>query len=109
VIAPKSSLILLSGVAIYYWSPLWPYAVDTLLTLDSEPPVVVTMTDPSESLPIGSVGPSVISQVLWGQTGLSNTQHTLVISLAPGARYIVVDALMSVEILCRPKYSYSLL
>jgi hypothetical protein len=68
---------------------------------------VVTMTDPSESVPIDSAGPSVISQVLWGQTGLSNTQHTLVISLAPGGQYIVVDAVMSVEILCPTEYSNS--
>ena len=51
------------------------------------------MTAPGDSLPTGSVGPSVPSQVLWGRTGLSNTEHTLVMSLAAGGRYIVVDSL----------------
>jgi hypothetical protein len=44
-------------------------------------------------LPVGSVGPTVPSAVRWSRTGLSNTQHTLVVSLEPGARYMVVDAL----------------
>jgi len=82
-----------SGIAIYYMSPQWPYTVNTLLTLDSNSPVVLAMTS-SNTEPIGAVGPNVITQVLWGQTGLSDTEHTLVISLAPGGRYIVVDALM---------------
>jgi len=85
--------LLFSGVAIYYMSPEWPYTVNTLLTLDSDPPVVVDMTS-SNTLPIGSVGPNVVSQVLWGRTGLSNTEHTLVASLVTGGRYIVVDAFM---------------
>ena len=84
-----------SGVAIYFMAPEWPYTVNTVLTLDSDPPVVVSMTS-LNTLPIGSVGPNVVSQVLWGRTGLSNTEHTLVASLAAGARYIVVDALMYV-------------
>jgi len=64
-------------------------------SLGSHPPVVVSMIS-LNTLPIGSVGPNVVSQVLWGRTGLSNTEHTLVASLAAGARYIVVDALMYV-------------
>jgi len=81
------------GTAIYYWAPLWPYQATTGVTLDSEPMFGVQLTADGPTVPVGSVGPSVPSAIRWSRTGLSNTQHTLVISLTPGARYIVVDAL----------------
>jgi len=84
-------LILFQGVAIYYMAPKWPFAVTTLLTVDSDPPVVVTMTSPSS---VNPGGPNTVSQVLWGRTGLSNTEHTIVMSLVPGDEFVLVDALM---------------
>ena len=82
-----------SGTAIYYWAPLWPYLVTTSVALDSEIPWGLKLLENGPQVPIGSVGPSVPSAVRWGLTGLANTQHTLLISLTPGTRYIVLDAL----------------
>jgi hypothetical protein len=77
---------------IYYIAALWPYTVTTVYTLDSEQPYVVDMTDPSQSQPTGSPA-TVEYAVLWQQTGLDNTEHTLVMSMESGGQYIVVDAL----------------
>jgi hypothetical protein len=74
-------------------APLWPYTVNTVVTLDSDPPYLIEMTDPSESEPVGNP-PTVESQVLWGQSGLADTEHTLVMSMASSGMYVIVDALM---------------
>lgn len=37
---------------------------------------------------------NVSSAVLWGASHLSDTQHTLVMSMAPGGGYVEVDAFM---------------
>jgi len=74
-------------------APLWPYTVNTVVTIDSGNPNLVDMTDYSSSAPVGS-GPTVQSQVLWGMSGLANTEHTVVFSMMSGGRYVVVDALV---------------
>jgi hypothetical protein len=74
-------------------APLWPYNVTTVVTLDDGPPQLIQMTDPLNSEPVDSL-PTVNSTVLWGQSGLADAQHTLVMSLAPGGMYVIVDALV---------------
>jgi hypothetical protein len=74
-------------------APLWPYTVNTVVTLDNGAPTLVDMTDPSGNQPVGSP-PTVNSAVLWRAIDLANGQHTLVISMASSGMYIVVDALM---------------
>jgi hypothetical protein len=76
-------------------APLWPYTVNTVVTVDDYPPVLVDMTDPSNSEPVGNP-PTVASSVLWGMSGLANTEHTIVMSMASSGMYIVVDALVCV-------------
>jgi hypothetical protein len=76
-------------------APRWPYTVNTVVSLDSGPSSLIDMTDPSNSQAVGSP-PTVVSQVLWGQSGLANTEHTLVMSMASSGMYVVVDALMYV-------------
>jgi hypothetical protein len=63
------------GVAVYYLSPLWPYDVSTLLSLDGGQSVLVSLRGPDFSLS----GDSQTSQssVAWSATGLTNTSHTL--------------------------------
>ena len=73
-------------------APLWPYNVTTVVTLDGGPPQLIQMADPHNSKPDGS-NPTVNTSVLWGQTGLENVQHTLVMSMAPNGTYVIVDAL----------------
>lgn len=83
----------LQGVAVYYLAPLWPYKVDTEITLDNDPSTIVDLTDTSAKS-VGNGSETVIWNVRWSRTGLSNTSHTLRMSMAPSGQYIVVDAIM---------------
>jgi len=73
-------------------APLWPYTVNTLVSIDSEAPTVINMTDSQT----GTVGQSENepAQVLWGLTGLSNTPHTFVASMWANGTFVVMNALM---------------
>ncbi|KAJ7474915.1 hypothetical protein FB451DRAFT_1465156 [Mycena latifolia] len=88
VFTDPSDASLAPGVAVYYLSPRWPYAVSTRLSLDGAPPILLNLTDPitSPSPPGGSE--SAQSAVVWSATGLANKSHTLVATIG---NYIVVD------------------
>lgn len=82
-----------AGVAIYFMSPLWPYLVNTAVSVDSAQPILIDLVDHSK--PNVGVGPETVqSKVVWGEAGLANKQHTLVISVGAGQPYAIVDALM---------------
>jgi len=84
--------IVLSGDAIYYSSGMWPFTVNTLISLDGGSATLVDLTDHSSELIDGAE--TVASSVVWSQTGLDDTiKHTLVISVSPGQEYAVVDSL----------------
>ncbi|KAK0493338.1 hypothetical protein EDD18DRAFT_417654 [Armillaria luteobubalina] len=82
-----------TGVAVYYLAPLWPYEVDTEVTLDNGPSAIIDLTDTSVTS-VGHGSETVMWNVRWSRTGLSNTSHTLRMSMAPSGQYIVVDAIM---------------
>ncbi|KIM38681.1 hypothetical protein M413DRAFT_447638 [Hebeloma cylindrosporum] len=82
-----------TGIAIYFYSPLWPFRVSTALSLDGEPAQTVDLTD--YTVPTVDDGPETVqSQVVWSLVGLENTEHTLVISVGAGEDIAIVDALM---------------
>src|ERR1700722_13672294 len=74
-------------------APLWPYPVNTELTVDSFSPELVSMVDPSHTTASGTAE-TVSYSVLWGMTALENTTHTLVASMAVGGQFVVMDGLM---------------
>ena len=83
------------GTAIYFLSPRWPYPVNGGITLDSQPIDLVDLVDYSQ--PDTGGGPETVpSSVVWKATELENVQHTLVVSVAQGQPYAIVDGLMSV-------------
>ena len=83
------------GVAIYFLSPRWPYAVTTAVSLDSGPVTLIDLVD--HGRPNAGQGPETVqSQVVWSTTGLANTRHTLVISVGQGQQFGIVDGLMFV-------------
>ena len=85
------------GTAIYFVAPLWPYLVNTAVSLDSGPITIIDLMD--HSSPNTGQGPETIpSQVVWQATGLANTQHNLLISVGPGQPYAIVDGLMYVSL-----------
>ncbi|KAF5369706.1 hypothetical protein D9615_010177 [Tricholomella constricta] len=82
-----------TGVAIYFMSPLWPYTVNTAVSLDSGPPILLDLVD--HSIPNVGEGPETVqSHVIWGAAGLPNTQHRLVISVGAGQPFAIVDSLI---------------
>ena len=83
------------GVAIYFLSPLWPYTVNTAISLDFGPSTLVDLVD--HSRPSTKGGPETVrSQIVWSATGLVKTQHNLMISVGTGQPYAIVDGLMCV-------------
>ncbi|KAJ7054256.1 hypothetical protein C8F01DRAFT_1164551 [Mycena amicta] len=89
--ASASATLTFTGVAIYYLAPLWPYPVSTQLRLDGGAPVIVNLTDPIASTTSEGGSESAQSSVAWYASGLSNTTHTLVLSMAPTGDAIVAD------------------
>ena len=68
--------------------------MNVAITLDSEPINLVDLVDYSQ--PDTGGGPETMtSSVVWKATELENVQHTLVVSVAEGQPYAIVDGLMS--------------
>lgn len=77
---------------MYYMSSLWPYSVTTQIALDGGPPITLNLSSSAaETAP--SDNADVPSAVVWGESELLNTQHTLVVSMPPDG-YVEVDAFM---------------
>jgi hypothetical protein len=69
--------------------------VTTAVSLDSGPSTLIDLVD--HSRPNAGQGPETVqSQVVWSATGLTNTRHTLVISVGQGQPFGIVDGLMFV-------------
>jgi hypothetical protein len=85
-----------TGVAFYYMAPLWPYAVTTVVTLDGSP-ITVDLQDHSAA-PQPCCGAEVAaSRILGSFAGLSNNEHQVVCSMAPGGQFVVLDAFVYVQ------------
>ncbi|KAG6832339.1 hypothetical protein H0H87_001980 [Tephrocybe sp. NHM501043] len=74
-------------------SPKWPYTVNTAVSLDSGPLVLLDLVDHSRAN-VGQGSETVPSQVIWGSGELPNRQHTLVISVGAGQPFAILDALV---------------
>jgi hypothetical protein len=76
-------------------SPLWPYPVNSMVTLDGNRSECVNLQDLSH--PAVEGGPEIVrSAPLWSATGLDDVEHELVVSMCPGGQFVVVDAFMCV-------------
>ncbi|KAF8962449.1 hypothetical protein BDZ97DRAFT_1112854 [Flammula alnicola] len=82
-----------TGVAIYFLSALWPYTVNTAVTLDQGPIILLDLVDHNHN-DTGGGPPTVTSHVIARAVGLANIQHTLRISVGSGQTFALVDALM---------------
>ena len=71
------------------------------MALDNLTPVLLDLRDYTQ--PYEDNGPETVqSSVVWSQTDLANTQHTLVVSVGEGQTLAILDALMYVACLCSP-------
>jgi hypothetical protein len=65
------------------------------VALDDLQPTLLDLRDYSQPLEID--GPETVqSSVVWSQTGLANTQHTLLVSVGPGETIAILDTLVYV-------------
>ncbi|KAJ7113379.1 hypothetical protein C8R44DRAFT_630839 [Mycena epipterygia] len=92
-----SATVTFAGVAIYYLSPRWPFAINTQLTLDGGQGIIVNLTDPNATPAPESSSESSPYSVIWSATGLSNTTHSLVLTMASTGSFIVADGFMCVS------------
>ncbi|KAJ3851138.1 hypothetical protein EV368DRAFT_65988 [Lentinula lateritia] len=84
-----------TGVAIYFLSPLWPYAVGAQLVLDNQPPAFVDLQDYSRSVSLSGGSETVSSAVVWGVENLELGNHSLRVEFAQeNSEYVVLDALI---------------
>ncbi|KAJ7301848.1 hypothetical protein DFH08DRAFT_945907 [Mycena albidolilacea] len=77
-----------TGVAVYLVYPPWPHEMTLTATLDSNPPVFLTLPVQSSFYP-GTDS----SAPVWGLSGLPNTEHSLTISRHDGVS-VYVDGFM---------------
>ena len=65
------------------------------MALDGSQPTLLDLRDYTQPLEID--GPETVqSSVVWSQTGLANTQHTLLVSVGPGETLAILDTLVYV-------------
>ncbi|KAJ7614513.1 hypothetical protein FB45DRAFT_758475 [Roridomyces roridus] len=97
---PASNAVLnFTGVAVYYLAPRWPYTVTTVITLDDGQSVLVNLTDPYATPTPPGGSESAEFSVAWSAMGLSNTTHSVVLSMSPVAAnggFIISDGFMCV-------------
>lgn len=77
------------GVAVYLLYPPWPHEMRITATLDSDPPISLTI--PAQSDGLQSETDVSSSAPVWGILGLHNAEHTLTIG---GQDSVYVDAFM---------------
>ncbi|KAK7438406.1 hypothetical protein VKT23_018019 [Stygiomarasmius scandens] len=84
-----SAVFNFTGVAIYYYSSLWPFNVSTVLTLDGNDTETLNLT--AITSPQDPNGDPVAenSTIRWSRTHLKDGPHSLIIS--PG-NFVLVDA-----------------
>ncbi|KAJ3839035.1 hypothetical protein F5878DRAFT_617842 [Lentinula raphanica] len=75
------------GVAVYYFSPLWPYNVTTALSIDGGNNITVNLMDTSATPANVGSPPTEPSAARFGFTGLSNGSHTLAMYQVQGLNY----------------------
>lgn len=86
-----------TGVAVYYFSPKWPFKANSIVSIDSQPAVTVDLTD--NSVPLSdqdrAQNASSPSAVVWSITGLSNDTHNILITRSDDSEGMaVVDGFM---------------
>ncbi|KAJ7059557.1 hypothetical protein C8F01DRAFT_1084715 [Mycena amicta] len=89
-----SAVLTFTGVAVYFLSPRWPYAVTTQLSLDDST-VVLDLTDHNASSTPPGGSESTPSSIVWSATGLTNSLHTVVVRMASGGQFAVVDGFIT--------------
>ncbi|KAJ7467502.1 hypothetical protein FB451DRAFT_1040317 [Mycena latifolia] len=92
-----SASLTFRGVAVYLMAPLWSSRVGIQVTIDGQDPFTIDLEDHGVPLEPDSRRETQKSQVVWASSKLSNTEHTIVISMPPATEFVVLDGLMCVD------------
>lgn len=93
--AADPSLQSFAGIAIYFYSPLWPFRVTTAVTLDSREHSLLDLRD--YEVPFHQDGSETAGwQIVWSMDDLDNTAHVLNVSVGVGEDLAILDALVCV-------------
>ncbi|KAF5344278.1 hypothetical protein D9758_012345 [Tetrapyrgos nigripes] len=84
-----SAVFNFTGVAIYYYSSLWPFDVTTVLTLDGHDKETLNLTAATSSQQPNGDPAKENATIRWSRTGLEDGPHSLVVS---GGSFVLVDA-----------------
>jgi hypothetical protein len=83
----------ISGVAIYFYSPLWPFKVTTAISLDGDKSDLIDLRD--YDVPLHQDGAETSrSEILWYADGMANTSHLLNVSVGDGEDLAILDYLV---------------
>jgi hypothetical protein len=74
-------------------SSLWPYVVNTAISLDGGAPVLFDLQDYTQPN-AGGGPPTAKSRIVAKADGLENTQHTVRVSVGAAQHYAIMDMLM---------------
>ncbi|KAF7343526.1 hypothetical protein MSAN_01973100 [Mycena sanguinolenta] len=89
-----SASVTFRGVAVYLLSPGWSSSVGAQVILDGQGPFVIDFEDYGVGKEPGLGRETLRSQIVWGATELSDTDHTMTISMPSGVQYVVLDGLI---------------
>ncbi len=91
-----SSSLQPAGIAIYFYSPLWPFGVTTAVSLDGSGPSLLDLRD--YEAPFHQDGSETAeSQIVWYMDGLDNTGHILNVSVGVDQDLAILDSLVCVR------------
>jgi hypothetical protein len=86
-------LVIIIGIAFYYIAPLWAFPVNTSINIDDNITQTIDLENyTATALMLDNSAESDPYAVLWESGLLENTSHTVVLSMATGGQYVIVDA-----------------
>jgi hypothetical protein len=81
------------GVAIYFYSPLWPFRVTTAVSLDRDKSELIDLRDYDVRF-LQDGAETTRSEIIWSADGLENTSHTFNVSVGDGEDLAILDYLV---------------
>ncbi|KAJ7703528.1 hypothetical protein B0H17DRAFT_1040721 [Mycena rosella] len=89
-----SATLTFQGVAIYLVAPFWSSRVGMQVAIDGQGPFTIDLEDYGVPTASGLGRETLQSQIVWVATALPDAQHTIVISMPPAMRNLVLDGLI---------------
>ncbi|KAJ6610622.1 hypothetical protein B0H10DRAFT_2059683 [Mycena sp. CBHHK59/15] len=93
-----SASLTFRGVAVYLMAPFFSSSVGVQVEIDAFGTYTLDLEDYALPADPGLGREALQSQIVWSATNLSDSQHTIVISLPPTMGHVVLDGLVYTEV-----------